>query len=107
MRIRVLNGVVVAIFNDGSEYEDTIEVGELPVPDDMNKPFDYLYDGETVTIRYIEPSPPFVPEKSRIEVLEDEAAMLALELVDTQIRLDQSETDHAILLFELVDKGVL
>jgi hypothetical protein len=47
------------------------------------------------------------PLSEMVETLEGEAAMLALELVDTQIRLDQSETDHANLLFELVDKGVL
>jgi hypothetical protein len=47
------------------------------------------------------------PPKDRIAQLENESAMLALELVDTQIRLDQAETEQAALLLELVDKGVL
>lgn len=46
-------------------------------------------------------------DQLRIAQLEGEAAMLALELVATQIRLDQSESDHTALLFELVDKEVL
>jgi hypothetical protein len=43
----------------------------------------------------------------KIVTLENEAALLVLELVDTQTRLQQSETDHATLLLELVDKGVI
>jgi hypothetical protein len=43
----------------------------------------------------------------KIVTLENEAALLALELVDTQARLQQSQADHAALLLELVDKGVI
>lgn len=75
----------------------------------------YRIDTETqeIIFSYPDPSEPEAPPVFRpsltetVEALEGEAAMLALELVDTQIRLDQSETDHANLLFELVDKGVL
>jgi len=41
------------------------------------------------------------------ELLQMENAMLAVELVETQIRLDNSEAEQANLLLELVDKGVL
>lgn len=43
----------------------------------------------------------------RMEQLESENALLALELIDTQIRLEQSEQEQAALLLELIDKGVL
>ena len=43
----------------------------------------------------------------KITTMENEAALLALELVDTQTRLQQSEADHAALLLELVNKGVI
>ncbi|WP_372636902.1 hypothetical protein [Cohnella sp.] len=45
--------------------------------------------------------------EDRIVQLEDESTLLALELVDTQIRLDKAETEQAALLLELIDKGVL
>lgn len=44
---------------------------------------------------------------NKIEALESEASLLALNLLNTQTRLQQSENDHAALLLELVDKGVL
>jgi len=47
------------------------------------------------------------PLTETVDRLEDESAMLSLELVDTQIRLEQAETEHASLLLELVDKGVI
>lgn len=57
-----------------------------------------------------EPEQPIVyrmPLTEAVERLEDESAMLSLELVDTQIRLDQAETEQANLLLMLVDKGVI
>ncbi|WEK53311.1 MAG: hypothetical protein P0Y55_12010 [Candidatus Cohnella colombiensis] len=41
------------------------------------------------------------------DTLENDTAFLALELVDTQIRLDQAENEQAWMLLELVNKGVL
>ncbi|GBG11327.1 hypothetical protein PAT3040_06128 [Paenibacillus agaridevorans] len=70
--------------------------------DCIDKGIPIEYEMEELT-----PHPAPIIPSDRVAKLEDEAAMLALELVDTQIRLDQSETDHASLLFELVDKGVL
>lgn len=55
---------------------------------------------------YVLPKPETTPA-DKIAMLENEAALLALELVDTQSRLQQSEDDHATLLLELVDKGVI
>jgi hypothetical protein len=45
--------------------------------------------------------------KSRVELLEEENALLTLELAQTQLRLDQAEQEQAALLLELVNKGVL
>jgi len=49
-----------------------------------------------------QPDPP-----TDIELLQMENAMLVVELVETQIRLDNAEAEQANLLLELVDKGVL
>lgn len=45
--------------------------------------------------------------KSRTELLEEENALLALELAQTQLRFEQAEQEHAALLLELVSKGVI
>jgi hypothetical protein len=45
--------------------------------------------------------------EQKIAALESENAFIALELVDTQIRLDQSEQSQADLLLLLVGNGVL
>ncbi|OUM89452.1 MAG: hypothetical protein BAA01_00615 [Bacillus thermozeamaize] len=63
---------------------------------------------EQSRVERVEPLPPALrsPDE-RIAQLEDESAMLALELVDTQIRLEQSEQEQAALILELVEKGVI
>jgi len=53
------------------------------------------------------PPPPPTPEQIRLNQLESENAFIALELVDTQIRLDQTEQTQADLLLLLVEKGVV
>jgi hypothetical protein len=45
--------------------------------------------------------------KSRIELLEEENALLALELAQTQARLEQAEQEQAALLLELVNREVI
>jgi len=72
----------------------------------------YKLDGDTIrekTPEEIEAEwaqrPP--APKSRMELLEEENALLALELAQTQAKLDQAEQEQAALLLELVDKGVL
>jgi len=45
--------------------------------------------------------------KSQVEVLEEENALLALELAQTQLRLDQAEQEQAALLIELVSREVI
>jgi len=45
--------------------------------------------------------------KSHVELLEEENALLAIELAQTQARLDQAEQEQAALLFELVNKEVI
>jgi hypothetical protein len=45
--------------------------------------------------------------KSRVELLEEENALLALELAQKQIRLEQAEQEQAALLLMLVQEGVI
>ena len=45
--------------------------------------------------------------KSRIELLEEENALIALELAQTQARLEQAEQEQAALLLMLVQEGVI
>jgi hypothetical protein len=58
-----------------------------------------------------EPLPPPVPQPSpeqiRIEQLENESAAFALELMETQIKLENAETEHATLILALVERGSL
>jgi len=76
---------------------------------------DYLwrkYDrftGEWSEEKYepVHPQPPEPSPADRIAQLEEENALLALELIDTQIRLEQAQQEQAALLLELVDKGVI
>jgi hypothetical protein len=57
---------------------------------------------ELYELSKLEPTP-----ADKISTQENEAALLSEELLNTQTRLQQSENDHAALLLELVDKGVL
>lgn len=50
---------------------------------------------------------PKTPEQIRIEQLEDENAMMALEVATANIRLDQAEQAQADLMLTLVLEGVL
>ncbi|QJD83543.1 hypothetical protein [Cohnella herbarum] len=87
---------------------------------DSNTVVDIAYVFNNELSEYIEqsrterPDPLPLEPGERITQLENESAMLTLELVDTRIRLDdterrleQSETEQAALLLELADKGVL
>jgi len=47
------------------------------------------------------------PPKSRVELLEEESALLTLELARTQFRLEQAEREQAALLLELVSREVI
>jgi hypothetical protein len=67
----------------------------------------YLIDGNYLVFADEPLTPAKPPITVTVEALENEAALLALELVNTQTRLHQSEADHAALLLELVDKGVI
>lgn len=67
----------------------------------------YLIDGNYLVFADEPLTPAKPPIAVTVEALENEAALLALELVDTQTRLQQSEADHAALLLELVDKEVI
>jgi hypothetical protein len=51
--------------------------------------------------------PPKTADQLRIEQLEDENAMMALEVATANIRLDQSEQAQADLMLTLVLEGVL
>ena len=45
--------------------------------------------------------------KSRMELLEEENALLAFELAQTRLRLEQAEQEQASLLLTLVQEGVI
>jgi hypothetical protein len=75
-------------------------------------PHRYKLDGETIrekTPEEIEAERASRPPgpKSRMELLEEENALPALEHAQTQLRLEQAEQEQAALLLELVNKGVL
>lgn len=74
----------------------------LPLdPDDDVRP-GYIWDGE----KWTRPEPP-PPPPDPLALLEEENALLALELAQTKIRLDQAEQEQAELLLELVSRGVI
>ena len=70
-------------------------------------------DTLTLEFNYPDPNEPEAPPvyraplSEKITSLEDENAMIALELVDTQIRLYQAEQDQADLILTLVANGVI
>lgn len=74
----------------------------LPLdPDDDVRPGD-IWDGE----KWTRPEPP-PPSPDPLALLEEENALLALELVQTQLRLDQVEQEQSDLLLLLVSEGVI
>ena len=102
-------------------YVDTIHV-DIPasaVPITVEQwqayaaaPHRYKLDGETIrekTPEEIEAERASRPPgpKSRMELLEEENALLTLELAQTQIRLEQAEQEQAALLLMLVQEGVI
>ena len=90
--VSYLSGEVIADHMIPLEIEDDVKPGDI-------------WDGETWT----RPDPPPAPEPgpSRIDMLEEENAFLALELAQTQARLDQTEQEQAELLLLLVGNGVI
>lgn len=70
-------------------------------------------DEPVIVFSYPDPSDPDAPPVYRpplsetVAALEAENALLALELAQTQLRLEQTEREQAALLLELVSKGVI
>lgn len=86
----------------GTQYEIVEVIPEII----LTLPEGYIVEKQADGFALVEiPIPE--PDPDRIQQLETELAAVTLELVDTQIRLNVSESDHANLLLELVDKGVL
>jgi len=79
---------------------------QIPCPPNLCKPYFDLELGwiETATPEEIAV---WQPPKSRTELLEEENALLALELAQNELRLEQAEQEQAALLLELVSKGVI
>ncbi|GEM_PF-5512878 len=78
------------------------ELYELPKPEPT--PADKIATLENeATLLALE----LVNTQTRLDQSEADAAATLLELVHTQARLQQSEVDHAALLLKLVDKGVI
>lgn len=90
-------------------YTDTVRIDDNTVADVMYE-FD-LQQGQYVEQSRVERSEPLPPElvhpEARIDQLETESALLAIELMDTQIRLNQVEDEQAALLLELINKGAI
>jgi len=107
---------VIGVFPDMPENTEIVDeyiiVENLPdvvmgIPSDERcriKSFDPLVI-EREPIPIVEARP--TDEQIRIAQLEEENALMALELMNTQIRLDATEQTTADLLFNLVEKGVL
>jgi len=117
------NPIYVPIDENGFADRENISIYE---PEGNWRPFDPSFNGlykpryDDTAGRWVEGATPeeieqMTPEpeprppapQERIEALEEENAFLALELVNTQLRLDQAEQEQADLLLELVMKGVL
>ena len=76
----------------------------LLTPEDDVQPGD-IWDGEEWSRpERTEPEP---EQPDRTEQLEIESALLALELADTQIKVDRLEQEQADLLFLLVESEVI
>jgi hypothetical protein len=81
----------------------THEIEENGIPYRVTEdPETGLYIKESLQLPPPEPTP-----DARIAQLESENALIALELVETQIQLEQVQQEQAVLLLELVDKGVI
>lgn len=74
---------------------------------------DITQDPPALVFSYPDPNEPESPSLYRpplsevVATLEAENALLALELAQTQFKLEQAEQEHAALLLELVSKGVI
>jgi hypothetical protein len=101
------NGYVKGVFPD---YTENVEImGEFVLVSEL--PAVFIDLPENVIVKYeggefqrvdLPPKPP-----DRISQLESDNAFLALQLADTQARLDVSEQAQADLILSLVEKGVL
>jgi len=108
-RIETESGGSLTAYVGPIEKVETIRIDDETVAD-VTYQFDeesgqYVEQSRTERAEPLPPPPPSLED--RIVQLEDESAMLALELVDTQIRLEQSENEQAALILELVEKGVI
>lgn len=82
--------------------ENVYELYELPKPEPTPADRVAMLENEAALLAM-----ELVNTQTRLDQSEADAATTLLELVDTQTRLHQSENDHAALLLELVNKGVL
>ena len=95
-------GMCVSILQLAEEVEDA---NLILLEEDEEVNIRDIWDGEKWTPAAPLPEPE--PQPDRIEQLEAENALIALELAETQMRLDQSEQAHADLLLTLVQGGVI
>ena len=100
-QINIESGVCIGVSLLAGEVEANYM---LPLaPEDDVQPGD-IWDGEGWTRP--EPPEPELEQPDRTE-LEVESALLALELADTQIKVDRLEQEQADLLFLLVESEVI
>jgi len=95
-------GMCISVLQLAEEVEDA---NLILLEEDEEVNIRDIWDGEKWTPAAPLPEPE--PQPDRIEQLEAENALIALELAETQMRLDHSEQEQAHLLFELVSKGVI
>lgn len=112
------SGNIVGFYVDqihGIIPETAVEIAEELWQQIGGNTWRYKWDGsqirektqqELADERANQPAPQPTPQE-RIEVLEDENALLALELAQTQLRLDQAEQEQADLLLMLISQGVI
>ena len=97
-----------ADYLDALNQYDAESEEEPPIPPAPVNGRDFWFEGmsqeEIEAIRNV-PREPTTEE--RINELENENALLALELVNTQIELEQTQQEQAALLLELVEKEVI
>jgi len=111
MKLVTYHGDMVIGYNEDANADEYDAAGILyDIVDDIpesikNFPQGYIFKRMGPGEYAREPLPP--APSDRIAQLEDEAAMIALELANTQIRLDQSESDQAALLLALVEAEVI
>lgn len=105
LKERVRDAIGVIQLEYGQYAQDFMECSGFRVDVNGQEPM--------LVFSYPDPNQPEAPPiyrpalSEQVTVLEEESALLALELAQTQARLEQTEQEHADLLLMLVSQGVI